>query len=261
MSDTKIRDYDAWATSYDQTRGVSPSVLGPLLAALGPADGRSLLDIGGGTGNYSVALTVAGFAVTHCDPSEGMVRRAGSKPEVRAAVVADGQALPFRDGAFDCAVAVKVLNHVVDRAAFMLEAKRVMRDGPLVLVHATKECIEGNWITNYVPSLLGQGRFEPEAATVEQLQRAEFRVEVVHSRYTDMADGSAQALKRFPEALLTEERIMNTSLLSRLPEGVRREAFEAIRRDYTSGRLGQVMAEYEPLSEKYGDGAMFVARK
>lgn len=254
-------DYDAWAQKYDQTRGISPSVLGPLLAALGPAAGRSLLDIGGGTGNYSVALTEAGFAVTHCDPSAGMVKRAASKPGVDAAIVAAGQALPFREGSFDCAVAVKVLNHVGDRDAFMREAKQVIREGPLVLAHATKECIEGNWITHYVPSLLRQERFEPEAATVEQLQRAGLLIEVVHIRYMDMADGSAQALKRFPEALLTEERIMNTSLLSRLPNEVRREAFATIRRDHESGRLREVIAEYEPMAEAHGDGTMFVGRK
>ena len=67
-------------------------------------------------------------------------------------------------------------------------------------------------------------------------------------------------MKRFPEALLTEERIMNTSLLSRLPEEVRREAFEAIRRDHESGRLREVIAEYQPLSEKHGDGTMFVGQ-
>jgi len=253
-------DYDAWAQRYDETRGVSPSVLGPLLAALGPSAGRSLLDIGGGTGNYSVALSQSGFRITHCDPSAGMVRRAASKPEVGAAVVADGQALPFADGAFDCAVAIKVLNHVADRPAFIRESKRVLGGGPLVLVNAARETIEVNWITHYVPSLLGQERFEPEAATIEQLEQAGFQVEVSHIRYTDMADGSAQALKRFPEALLSEERIMNTSLLSRLPEEVRREAFEAIRRDHESGRLREVIAEYQPLSEKHGDGTMFVGQ-
>lgn len=258
MTETKIPDYDAWSQTYDETRGVSPSVLGPVLEALGPPDYRSILDIGGGTGNYSVALGEAGFQVIHCDPSAGMVQRASSKAEIPDAVVAGGQALPFADGTFDCAVAIKVLNHVQDRDAFMREAKRIVRRGPVVLVHATKECIEGNWITHYVPSLLGQERFEPEEATVEQVVRAGFHVEVVHIRYTDMADGSAQALKRFPEALLTEKRIMSTSLLSRLPEEMRRDAFKAIRRDHESGRLREVIAGYEPISDKYGDGTMFV---
>ena len=254
-------DYDAWAQKYDDTRGVSPSVLGPLLDALGPPAGRSLLDIGGGTGNYTVALRDAGFRALHCDPSPGMVRRASTKlADGPAALVADGQALPFCDSAFDCAIAVKVLNHVADRRAFAREARRVIRSGPLVLVHATKESIEGNWICHYAPSLRTQERFEPESSTVEALTDAGFAdVRVTHVRYADMADGSAQALKRFPETFLTDERILNTSLFSRLPEAERRDVLAAVRRDYASGRLEEVIADYALLSEKGGDGAIFIA--
>ena len=54
-------DYDRWANAYDTTRGVSPSVLRPLREALGPPAGRSLLDIGGGTGNVALPLAHAGF--------------------------------------------------------------------------------------------------------------------------------------------------------------------------------------------------------
>lgn len=252
-------DYDSWAERYDQTRGVSPSVLRPLLEALGPPGGRRLLDIGAGTGNYTLSLRDAGFHALPCDPSTGMARRAASK--LGAAVLADGQALPFRDAAFDCAVAVKVLNHVPDRPAFAREARRVIRAGPLVLVHATKETIAGNWITHYVPSLLTQERFEPEAATVAHLEQAGFReVAVSHIRYADMADGSAQALKRFPDSFLSDERIMNTSLFSRLPEAHRRQALAAISRDHRSGHLRDVIAEYEPPPERSGDGGIFVAR-
>lgn len=250
-------DYDSWAEKYDQTRGVSPSVLSLMLKALGPPGGRRLLDIGAGTGNYTVALRDAGFHALPCDPSAGMARRAASKLD--AAVLANGQALPFEDASFDCAVAVKVLNHVPDRLAFAREARRIIGAGPLVLVHATKETIAGNWISHYVPSLLTSERFEPEAATVAYLKQAGFReVAISHIRYQDMADGSAQALKHFPDTFLTDERIMNTSLFSRLPEAHRCEALAAIRRDHASGRLRELTLQYEPLSENYGDGAMFV---
>ncbi len=251
-------NYDAWAQKYDATRGISPSVLRPLLEALGSANGRSLLDIGGGTGNYSIALADAGFRVLHCDPSPGMARQAGSKGA--GTVIADGQRLPFRDRSFDCAIAIKVLNHVTDRLLFAREARRVSRDGPVLLVHATKESIAANWISHYIPALLDQERFEPEASTIDDLVNAGFSVEVRYIHYEDMVDGSAQALKRFPAAFLTDEPIMNTSLLSRLPENLRAEALRAIRRDYASGRLREVMARYEELSAQHGDGTMFIAR-
>jgi hypothetical protein len=53
---------------------------------------------------------------------------------------------------------------------------------------------------------------------------------------------------------------MNTSLLSRLPDEERRTALSAIRRDYHTGRLHEVIAKYEASSQEHGDGTMFVAR-
>jgi ubiquinone/menaquinone biosynthesis C-methylase UbiE len=252
-------DYDRWAARYDDTRGVSPSVLRPMLKALGRPDRRSLLEIGSGTGNYALALSRVRFTVTACDPSAGMVARASTK--VERALIAAGQALPFRDSAFDCAVAVKVLNHVPDRATFMQEAFRVVREGPLVLVHATKESIKGNWISHYFSAILDDARFEPEARTVQQMRDAGFRaVDVSHITYQDTDDGSAQALKYRPEAFLTDKRIMNTSLLSRQPEGVRAEALASIRADYASGKLSDVIASYDERSRRGGDGTAFVGR-
>jgi ubiquinone/menaquinone biosynthesis C-methylase UbiE len=49
-------DYSRQAERYDETRSASPSVLRPLRQALEGASGRRLADIGGGTGNYALAL-------------------------------------------------------------------------------------------------------------------------------------------------------------------------------------------------------------
>ncbi|HEV8575074.1 MAG TPA: class I SAM-dependent methyltransferase [Dehalococcoidia bacterium] len=100
-------DYDAWARTYDRTRGASPSVVRALLDALGPSEGRSLLDIGGGTGNYARALSDAGFRVTLCDFSPGMAAQAAAKLGLRRVLIADAQHLPLRGAAFDCAISVK----------------------------------------------------------------------------------------------------------------------------------------------------------
>jgi len=253
-------DYNAWATTYDDTRGVSPSVLAPLLDALGPSAGRSLLEIGCGTGNYAQALAQAGFRVTPTDPTPEMVRRALAKlPDAPAAIV-DAQALPYRGGSFDCAVAIKVINHVPRWQLMLTEARRVIRDGPFVMVHATKETIQANWITHYAPSLLNERRFLPEAETAEALRSAGFRsVDVHHVLYTDMADGSAQALKRFPEAFLEDEAIMNTSLFRNLIGSDVQRVLTAVRRDYHSGRLKEIIAKYEGLAGQHGDGTVFVA--
>jgi ubiquinone/menaquinone biosynthesis C-methylase UbiE len=253
-------DYDAWAKRYDGTRGASPSVLRALLDALGPPAGRSLLDIGGGTGNYARALRDAGFRVTLCDFSPGMAAQAAAKLDGSAVAIADGQHLPFSDGSFDCAISVKVLNHVPDWRRFLREARRVVRNGPLVLLHATKETLEGNWILEYLPSLVApeNTRYETQADILEALREAGFgRAEVKPMFYSDLEDGSAQALKHDPDAFLANVR--NTSLFYRLSSDEADALLERIRADHQSGRLREVMERYEPLVTRYGDGPVFSA--
>lgn len=257
-------DYDAWAKTYDATRSASPSVLGPIQEALGTANGRSLLDIGAGTGNFARPLSEAGFRVTLADFSREMLLRARTKVPTGAGVIEiDAQRLPFRTAAFDCALSVNVLGHLADWRGALKEARRILRDGPLVLKVSTRETVTANWIMNYFPAMLDHAplhHYQPAEVTVQALRDAGFAtVEATVLHYADTADGSFQALKHDPAAFLDDARIMNTAVLMRVPEDERRVAVETIRRDYASGRIREIMAEYEPLVAKYGDGFVFRA--
>src|SRR5438309_891304 len=257
-------DYDAWAKTYDATRGASPSVLGPIAEALGEPAGRSLLDIGGGTGNFALPLAKAGFRVTLADFSPEMVRRAAGKLDDGMFAAADGQRLPFRDAVFDCAISVNVLGHMPDWRRALREARRILCDGPLVLKVSTRETVTANWIMSYLPGLLDHAplhHYQPARTTVQALRDAGFsQVEHRAIHYADADDGSFQALKHQPELLLDDEHILNTAVRMRVPEQERREAIETIRSDYASGRLRAVMAAFEPLVREYGDGFVFTAR-
>jgi ubiquinone/menaquinone biosynthesis C-methylase UbiE len=74
-----LRDYSNQARTYDDTRGASPSVLGPLREALQGAPGRRLVDLGGGTGNYALALQREGWDVLVVDREPAMLARAKAK--------------------------------------------------------------------------------------------------------------------------------------------------------------------------------------
>lgn len=256
-------DYDAWAKTYDTTRGTSPSVLRVLLAALGEPKGRSLLDAGGGTGNFALPLREAGFDVTLTDFAPEMARRASAKLPGAPTLAADSQALPFRDGTFDCEISVNVLGHVPDWSVFMREARRVIRGGPFVLKTSTAETLKGNWIAEYLPGVIKDApshHYQPEGKIIAGLRDAGFSdVEIARIHYDDMLDGSLQAVKRFPEAFLDDERILNLAPIKRLPEDEMWAGVHAIRRDLASGALVEVIARYQPAIEEYGDGTVFVA--
>lgn len=99
-----------------------------LMAALGPSDGRSLVDVGAGTGVLSAAFAAAGWDVTACEPEPSMRAVARRKhPTLRLRDVAL-PSLPFADAAFEGVVANFVLNHVADPRAGARELARVAAD-------------------------------------------------------------------------------------------------------------------------------------
>jgi hypothetical protein len=56
-----LPDYARQAETYDQTRSASGPILAALQAAIAGARGGRLADIGGGTGNYALALEHEGW--------------------------------------------------------------------------------------------------------------------------------------------------------------------------------------------------------
>ena len=94
-----------------------------------PLAGRTVLDVGAGTGSAGRAARQAGAAaVVGVDASLGMLR---SGP--RTAAVGDAACLPFARGVFDAAVASFVINHLDDPAAGLREMRRVTRSGGVLL--------------------------------------------------------------------------------------------------------------------------------
>lgn len=100
---------------------------------LGVPPGKRWLDVGCGTG--ALAQTVldraAPAAVLGIDPSEGFLASARRYvADTRARFeIADAQALPVADGAFDAAVSGLVLNFVPDPAKAVREMRRAARGG------------------------------------------------------------------------------------------------------------------------------------
>ncbi len=117
--------YDTIGRDYARGRRSDPRIAARLTAALG--DAPSVLNIGAGTGSYEPLDR----RVVAVEPSAVML--AQRPPGAARAVQGRAEALPFRDRAFDAAMAVLTLHHWADRARGLAECARVARRRVVVL--------------------------------------------------------------------------------------------------------------------------------
>lgn len=134
-----VRDgYDRWAPVYDHDANPLQALEEPHVRALmGDVRGRTVLDLGCGTGRHTLWLAAQGADVTAVDFSDGMLAEARRKPGADAVrfVAHDlHERLPFADAAFDRVVSGLVLEHLHDLDGFFREARRVLRPGGVAVV-------------------------------------------------------------------------------------------------------------------------------
>jgi SAM-dependent methyltransferase len=208
-----LPDYSRQAERYDQTRSASPSVLRELRKALNGAPGRLLADIGGGTGNYALALQSEGWRPVVIDRSQAMLARASAKG--LETVQADAQCLPLGDETFDAAMMISMLHHVEDRGDALAEARRILKPtGRLVLKGFTGEDAAALWILDYFPVSRPwmEATHPPRSAFLSELPGSE----IVAFQLEDMQDASLAALSADPGRLLAAARRGETSFFERM---------------------------------------------
>lgn len=208
-----LPDYSRQAEHYDETRSASPSVLRALRDALKGASGRRLADIGGGTGNYALALRREGWQPVVVDRSADMLAHAHAKG--LETLEADAQRLPFADETFDAVTMISMLHHVEDRKAALAEARRVLRTGGRLVINGyTGEDAATLWILDYFPSSRGwmKATHPPRAAVVEELPGARLS----SFQFEDMEDSSLAALSADPMRLLEAADRGETSYFERM---------------------------------------------
>jgi len=102
--------------------------------------GERVLDMGCGTGRFTVPLAQRGAQVTGLDLSEAMLAVASSKLDERGLRAdmrqGDMACLPFSDGSFDTVTSMLALMHIPlkDRPAVFCEVSRVLKPGGRMLL-------------------------------------------------------------------------------------------------------------------------------
>ncbi len=242
--------YDRIGVGYDTTRQADPYLLSRILHHLGPKSDARYLDVGSGTGNYTIAMRRAGLAIYGIELSPIMLASAVEKSREVLWHRGDAQAIPFREGTFAGATMTFVHHHIPDPIAAFREIRRVLAtESRFVLLNATIEQLRHYWVNEYFPRMAAQANAPYERLeTAAALETAGFRI-VEEEQYDvadDLKDWFLYCGKRKPERYLDPRVRAGISCFAaahdqnEIASGV-----ERIAEDIKSGRIKDVMRRYE----------------
>lgn len=217
--------YDRIGTSYAATRRQDPRVAALIWDAIGP--GRSLLNVGAGTGNYEPGDR----DVVAIDPSQIML--AQRRGRSRFVVQGTAEHLPFPPRCFDAGLAILTVHHWADPAAGLTELRRVSRR-QVVLFFEPLETHQF-WGLEYFEEAR-ELTFERNAPG-EKLLRACLKVAEVRPALVprDCSDGFGTAFWARPEAYLMPEVQAGMSWIACLPPAARERGTAKLAGDLASG--------------------------
>ncbi|MFX0133395.1 MAG: class I SAM-dependent methyltransferase [Candidatus Hodarchaeota archaeon] len=146
-------NYDNASVNYDISRNASSEVVNKLIRLLNLDSNSVILDLGCGTGNYTLALQRFAKNIIGIDLSLGMIGQARAKFSSLRYVCADISYLPFRSELFDGAFSNQVIHHVQEKELFLKETYRVLRqDAFFVIESCSHNQIGTYWFCHYFPN-------------------------------------------------------------------------------------------------------------
>jgi ubiquinone/menaquinone biosynthesis C-methylase UbiE len=150
-----IAVYDEIGQAYDTTRKADQEIVNRLYHLLQLDKGAKVLDIGCGTGNYTVALNQKGLSMTGMDISSTMIDGARMKGSDIKWVKGDSNRIPFEDFTFNGAISSLVIHHYKDLEGPFGEAYRVISDGGrYVIFTSSPEQMRDYWLVEYFPKAM-----------------------------------------------------------------------------------------------------------
>lgn len=175
---TRHIDYDQISPVYDRRyQAGGPAGVAEWLRGLArQTRGQQALEVGCGTGHWLALLP----AQVRCglDPSARMLGRAREKDSSLELVRGAAERLPFGRCAFDLVFCVHALHHFDDPAAFIRQARRVIRPGgALAIIGMDPQMKQDEWyLYHYFPGTCetDQARYPSGDAILDWMEAAGF---------------------------------------------------------------------------------------
>lgn len=261
-----IEKYDRIGIDYNQTRKADPFLLEQLYTLLQPQVDKVYVDMGCGTGNYTIGLHKMGVNIIGIDPSQNMLDKASANEPTISWLQGKAQALPptLTSESIDGMVATLTLHHWEDLTLSFQELAKVLKPhAPIVIFTSTPDQMKGYWLNAYFPQMLKDSIDQmPSFHHVAQaLLRAGFS-KIERKKYVispHLVDMFLYSGKQRPHLYLNAAIRQGISSFSDLSNQEEVKAgLEKLEQDMQSGRIKETIAQYE---NELGDYLFITARK
>ena len=168
--------HDLIGSTYAASRRADPAIVQELCRKISLEPSGAYLDLGCGTGNYTVALSSLGGAWSAIDASEIMLAQAAQKSPCIDWIQSSAERLPFADGSFDGAICTLAIHHFPELESPFAEVRRTLRSGRFVIFTGLAEQMHHYWLCHYFPEMMARAirKMPSEAAIREALVRSGF---------------------------------------------------------------------------------------
>ena len=147
--------YNRIGDNYNATRVSDPYITDVIYKSVINNTDGTYLDIGCGTGNYTVAISDKGLNMYGIDPSEKMIATATQRNNQIKWMLASAEAIPVEDNFFDGLFGTLTLHHWQNYEVAFQELFRVLKaGGKMVFFTSTPEQMDEYWLNHYFPEML-----------------------------------------------------------------------------------------------------------
>jgi ubiquinone/menaquinone biosynthesis C-methylase UbiE len=246
-----LAKYDSIGIAYNTTRIADPYLFGRMEALLQPNKTGTYLDLGCGTGNYTLAFAKKGYKFIGIDPSERMLQTAKSRSDSVQWIKGSANQLPVNKNAFDGALATFTIHHWENLSLSFEEIQRVLQpEAQLLLLTSTPEQMEGYWLNHYFPKMMADSIHQMPSLENILAATQHLKLKVTGTEkyfvHPTLKDHFLYVGKQRPHLYLNTAVRNGISSFSNLANKEEvKSGLKKLSKDLDSGKIKDVMKEYE----------------
>ena len=256
--------YNKIGKDYNLTRKADPHLSQNLLKHLSPTKEGIYLDIGCGTGSYTITFQKRGFRFIGIDPSETMLEKARNKNSEIDWRIGTAEKTGLSANSVDGIIGSLTIHHWADLEKGFKELNSVLKqNGRIVIFTSTSNQMKGYWLNHYFPKMLEDSMLQmPTLDNIKAaMQLAGFEISDTEPYFIhpELEDKFLYCGKQNPALYFDEQIRKGISSFTSLSNKVEVEkGLAEMRLDIGSGKIQEIIRSYE---NQLGDYLYIIGRK